>query len=61
DGEPIDPTAPAAPVQAQPEPMPAATEPPVFEEPTPSRSQRRTRPNMPTWDEIVFGARPDED
>ncbi len=54
-GDPIDPTISAA------EPVVAATPSDVFEEPTPSRSQRRTRPNMPTWDEIVFGARPDED
>ena len=32
----------------------------VFTDPTPSRSKRQ-RAAMPTWDEIVFGARPDED
>ena len=35
-------------------------EPEVFVDPTPSRS-RRQRAAMPTWDEIVFGIRPDED
>jgi hypothetical protein len=35
-------------------------EPEVFVDPTPSRS-RRQRASMPTWDEIVFGIRPDED
>jgi hypothetical protein len=34
-------------------------EPEVFVDPTPSRS-RRQRAAMPTWDEIVFGTRPDE-
>lgn len=55
-GEPIDPTLPATGEATKPTARDT-----VFEEPTPSRSQRRTRPNMPTWDEIVFGARPDED
>ena len=32
----------------------------VFTDPTPSRSKRQ-RAAMPTWDEIVFGARPDDD
>jgi hypothetical protein len=32
----------------------------VFTDPTPSRSKRQ-RAAMPTWDEIVFGARPDEE
>jgi hypothetical protein len=32
----------------------------VFTDPTPSRSKRQ-RAAMPTWDEIVFGARPEED
>jgi hypothetical protein len=31
----------------------------VFVDPTPSRS-RRQRATMPTWDEIVFGTRPDD-
>lgn len=31
----------------------------VFTDPTPSRSKRQ-RAAMPTWDEIVFGARPDD-
>jgi hypothetical protein len=34
--------------------------PDVFVDPTPSRS-RRQRAAMPTWDEIVFGTRPDDD
>ncbi len=34
-------------------------EPEVFVDPTPSRS-RRQRAAMPTWDEIVFGTRPDD-
>ncbi len=38
--------------------VPAAT-PDVFVDPTPSRS-RRQRAAMPTWDEIVFGTRPDD-
>ena len=33
--------------------------PEVFVDPTPSRS-RRQRAAMPTWDEIVFGTRPDD-
>lgn len=37
----------------------APAEPEVFVDPTPSRS-RRQRAAMPTWDEIVFGTRPDE-
>lgn len=36
-----------------------AVEPDVFDDPTPSRS-RRQRAAMPTWDEIVFGTRPDD-
>jgi len=32
----------------------------VFTDPTPSRSKRQ-RAAMPTWDEIVFGARPEDD
>lgn len=36
-----------------------AAEPEVFVDPTPSRS-RRQRAAMPTWDEIVFGTRPDD-
>ncbi len=32
----------------------------VFTDPTPSRSKRQ-RAAMPTWDEIVFGARPDDE
>lgn len=35
------------------------TKPEVFVDPTPSRS-RRQRAAMPTWDEIVFGTRPDD-
>ena len=38
-------------------PLPAAE---VFTDPTPSRSKRQ-RAAMPTWDEIVFGARPDDE
>ena len=37
-----------------------APQPEVFTDPTPSRSKRQ-RAAMPTWDEIVFGARPDDD
>lgn len=36
-----------------------AAEPEMFVDPTPSRS-RRQRAAMPTWDEIVFGTRPDD-
>ncbi len=39
------------------QPIPAAE---VFTDPTPSRSKRQ-RAAMPTWDEIVFGARPDDE
>ena len=41
-------------------PSTQVTEPEVFVDPTPSRS-RRQRAAMPTWDEIVFGTRPDEE
>lgn len=40
-------------------PQPSA--PDVFVDETPSQRQRRQRAPMPTWDEIVFGTRPDED
>ncbi|MEY4313199.1 MAG: hypothetical protein RLZZ319_708 [Actinomycetota bacterium] len=39
-------------------PVAVSTEP--FVDPTPSRS-RRQRAQMPTWDEIVFGTRPDDE
>lgn len=35
--------------------------PDVFVDETPSQRQRRQRAPMPTWDEIVFGTRPDDD
>lgn len=45
------------PVEAPaPEPVPD-----VFVDETPSQRKRRERAPMPTWDEIVFGTRPDED
>jgi hypothetical protein len=37
------------------------TVPEVFIDETPSQRKRRERAPMPTWDEIVFGTRPDED
>lgn len=37
-----------------------AVDPEVFTDPTPSKS-RRQRASMPTWDEIVFGTRPDDE
>lgn len=37
-----------------------AVDPEVFTDPTPSKS-RRNRASMPTWDEIVFGTRPDDE
>lgn len=43
---------PAGPVEKTPE---------VFVDETPSQRQRRQRAPMPTWDEIVFGTRPDDD
>lgn len=39
---------------------PATPDTEPFIDPTPSRT-RRQRAQMPTWDEIVFGTRPDED
>jgi hypothetical protein len=50
--------APEAP-EASVDPQPSA--PDVFIDETPSQRQRRQRAPMPTWDEIVFGTRPDED
>lgn len=41
-------------------PSTQVAEPEVFVDPTPSRS-RRQRAAMPTWDEIVFGTRPDDE
>lgn len=50
---------PVAPEEA---PTAAATVvPEVFIDETPSQRKRRERVPMPTWDEIVFGTRPDED
>ena len=40
---------------------PLASEPEAFVDETPSQRHRRTRAAMPTWDEIVFGTRPDAD
>lgn len=40
---------------------PQTTSPDVFVDETPSQRQRRQRAPMPTWDEIVFGTRPDDD
>src|SRR6187402_82602 len=51
-------------------PLDTATEPPVGSEGTPSAGvtrntgplgKKRGRASMPSWDEIVFGARPDDD
>jgi len=39
----------------------AKSEPDAFVDETPSQRHRRTRAAMPTWDEIVFGTRPDAD
>jgi hypothetical protein len=39
----------------------APKEPEAFVDETPSQRHRRTRAAMPTWDEIVFGTRPDTD
>ncbi len=44
-------SSPTAPIEAESD---------VFVEPTPSRSKRQ-RASMPTWDEIVFGTRPDDE
>lgn len=52
-GNPIDPT-PTAPHAAR-------ESDDSFTDSTPSRSHKRTRPNMPSWDEIVFGTRPEDD
>src|SRR5690606_22172127 len=41
----------------EPEPSPA---PPTREEPSDSSNRRRRRNAMPSWDEIVFGARTDD-
>lgn len=43
------------------EPEAPVTAPEVFVDETPSQRKRRERAPMPTWDEIVFGTRPDED
>ena len=51
------------------EPTPTASAEPIepvaaddaFVDETPSQRHRRTRASMPTWDEIVFGTRPDSD
>ena len=48
---------PATQVNTEPESAPAKDEP--FVDPTPSRSKRQ-RAAMPTWDEIVFGTRPED-
>lgn len=53
---PLDEPEPEPQPQVEPEPEPAMTPSP----PAP-RSSRRGRPVMPSWDEIVFGARPDDD
>lgn len=50
---------PVAPEDVQPEAP--VTKPEVFVDETPSQRKRRERAPMPTWDEIVFGTRPDED
>ncbi len=51
--------APEAPDTVEPDPQPST--PDVFVDETPSQRQRRQRAPMPTWDEIVFGTRPDDD
>lgn len=50
---------PVAPEDVQ--PTAPVTAPEVFIDETPSQRKRRERVPMPTWDEIVFGTRPDED
>ena len=50
---------PEAPEEVTADPQPSV--PDVFVDETPSQRQRRQRAPMPTWDEIVFGTRPDED
>ena len=50
---------PEAPEEAVVDPQPST--PDVFIDETPSQRQRRQRAPMPTWDEIVFGTRPDDD
>jgi transcriptional regulator with XRE-family HTH domain len=47
-------------VDATSELPPVAPQPEPFVDPTPSRA-RRQRAQMPTWDEIVFGTRPDDE
>lgn len=44
-----------------PEPAPAAAEPKQPTAPAQPKSGKRGRAAMPSWDEIVFGARPDDD
>jgi hypothetical protein len=51
---------PAVQVDATSELPPIAPQPEPFVDPTPSRT-RRQRAQMPTWDEIVFGTRPDDE
>jgi hypothetical protein len=43
------------------EPLAPAAADDAFVDETPSQRHRRTRAAMPTWDEIVFGTRPDSD
>ena len=50
---------PEAPEEAAVDLQPSA--PDIFIDETPSQRQRRQRAPMPTWDEIVFGTRPDDD
>jgi hypothetical protein len=51
---------PAVQVDATSELPPVTPQPEPFIDPTPSRT-RRQRAQMPTWDEIVFGTRPDDE
>ena len=52
---------PEAPEEPASDPVADTDVPDVFVDETPSQRQRRQRAPMPTWDEIVFGTRPDED
>lgn len=52
---------PEAPEEPASDPVADSDVPDVFVDETPSQRQRRQRAPMPTWDEIVFGTRPDED
>lgn len=47
------------PVPVRPAPEPAATEEPVAKEEPKSGKPRRGRAKVPSWDEIVFGAKPE--